>query len=115
MVVQTVLVELPQLQFIDSCRHFNCVAEAVVVPQVQLRLWTSLCSCSDGLFNSGGASDSVHRQSLGRLVVLRDGYATFSSCVTVVMKGFFDAFCFIFRAPSRSWAPVFRAFECSQL
>ena len=64
MVVQTVFVELPQLQFIDSRRHFNCVAEAVVVPQVQLRLWTSLCSCSDGLFNSRGASDSVHRQSL---------------------------------------------------
>ena len=32
MVVQTVLVELPQLQFIDSRRYFNCVAEAVVVP-----------------------------------------------------------------------------------
>ena len=32
--VQAVLVELPQLQFIDSRRHFNCEAEAVVVPQI---------------------------------------------------------------------------------
>ena len=63
-VVQTVLVELPQLQFIDSRRHSNCGADVAVLPQVQLRLWTSLCSCSDGLFNSSGASDSVHRQSL---------------------------------------------------
>ena len=37
--------------------------------------------------------------SVGVLLCIRDGYPTFSSCLMAAMKGFFDAFCVIFRAP----------------
>ena len=60
--------------------------------------WTSLCDV--GLFNSRGASDSVHRQSRGHSCCSRETGTQLQAVLGMAaVKEFFDAFCLIFRAP----------------
>ena len=103
--------EVPLLWWSREClwSSRSCSLSTVVdISTVSQRpSWCRRCSCGYGrrCVHAATVSSTVEVPQIpfiarvcGRLVVLRDGYATFSNCVMVVMKGFFDAFCVIFRA-----------------
>ena len=115
MVRQCCPVEVPLLWWSRQClwSSRSCSSSTVVDISIQL--------CRRGRCGAAGAAAVMdvavftQRRSLQQERCLRfrsspefvgvslcseiDGYATFSSCVMVVLKGFFDAFCVIFRAP----------------
>ena len=89
---------------------------------------SSCCSSTGGrpcnhaatrcLFNSRGASDSLHCQSRGHSCCTTEaGSMLRAGLVMAAVKGFFDAFCVFFRAPPAvpESSASFRAFERSQL
>ena len=104
---------LPQMQLIRtrfwtrSLTCLRCVTAGAWSSVQKLRILRS-CSSSTRCgrpcdhtatsrfsFSSGGASDSVHRQSRGHPVVQQ----RLVCGVMAAVMGFFDAFCVIFRAP----------------
>ena len=92
-------------QFLWSSVSFRSSTAVKISTVTQRPLWCRRCSCGYGrrCVHAATVSSTVEVPQIpfiarvcGRFVVLRDGYATFSSCVMVVMKGFLTHFASFF-------------------